>query len=449
MQHLLPLPLNRKALHRGELLQQPSGREVPRIPRLHFELLLGLGLRGGGALASFVFVWMIARIHGAGAVGLFQVALLTATMSANVVLLGLDRLIVRETSVAFNQGHPGRAATLFAHARKRLVLAGICAAVVLLLAARLLADHVLKEPPAFWHIVILAPLPLGLAMIKLSSGVLRAAGRVEVSQVLDGIAYTGIAAMVVLVAWLTGVAGHPELPALAYLSGIMAVALFGLILTREQFGKVVLEPADLPVRPGLRIAAYSLLAAFGNWIGPVLLTAQTGAADAGVYRVAFQFCLFFNLVNSSFALMIGPHIAPAAARRDRAAVLGAIRSASTLGTLVSLPLLLVLLLFAEPGLKLFGREFVDGATTLRILAVGQFINVAFGPVGAALTMSRRETAVLWIELACVILSTGLTVLLLPRMGMEGLAVAVLAAIVLRNALSLCVLYRQMAEFTRG
>jgi O-antigen/teichoic acid export membrane protein len=418
-----------------------------QIGRLRFEMLFGLGLRGGGAVASFLLVWLIARMHGASTVGMFQVALLTVTMLANVAVLGLDRLIVRETSIAFSEGHPGRSATLFAQARVRLVLAGFITILFVLVVARTLADQVLNEPLVFWHIIILAPLPLGLAMVKLASGVLRAAGRVVVSQVLDGIGYTGIAATILGVAWLFGMGGDPVFPAVAYLAGVLVVSLSGLWLTSQQFRRVPREPAHLPVKPGIRIAAFSMLVAFGGWIGPVLLTATMGVAEAGIYRVAFQFCLFFTLVSSSFALMIGPHIATAAARGDKTGVLAAILSASRLGTVVSLPLLLVLLLFAEFALALFGEEFVEGAWALRILALGQFINVAFGPVGASLTMSGREKAVLWIELVVVVCSTGLTVLLLPLFGMEGLAVAILIAAVLRNGLSLFVLRRQLAGFS--
>lgn len=56
----------------------------------------------------------------------------------------------------------------------------------------------------------------------------------------------------------------------------------------------------------------------------------------------------------------------------------------------ALPVFGALIVFPSFWLGLFGAEFAEGGTLLRILAGGQLINAASGPVGFALIMSGRE-----------------------------------------------------------
>lgn len=97
-------------------------------------------------------------------------------------------------------------------------------------------------------------------------------------------------------------------------------------------------------------------------------------------------------------------------------------------------------------LDFFGPEFTVGADALRLLAIGQLINVAFGPVGASLTMMHKEGAVLTIELVAMACSILLMALALPYYGMLAVAAGSSLAALIRNSLSYLVLHRQLRQF---
>ncbi|MGH1488406.1 MAG: polysaccharide biosynthesis C-terminal domain-containing protein [Acidimicrobiales bacterium] len=71
---------------------------------------------------------------------------------------------------------------------------------------------------------------------------------------------------------------------------------------------------------------------------------------------------------------------------------------------------------------------------LAILACGQFINTAAGLVGELLAMSGRELRLLQATGASAVCNVGLNLLLIPRMGIEGAAVATLVSLVVVNGL---------------
>ncbi|WP_158611038.1 lipopolysaccharide biosynthesis protein [Aurantiacibacter spongiae] len=411
-----------------------------RLGRLRFELILGLVLRGASAVTGFALVWLIVQVFGAEVVGLYQLGIVTMTLSSVLACQGLDRILVRDASVAIHEGNLAEGKAKFLTACTRILCVGIPLTVLIVVFADPLANRLLREPAAAVHLRILAPALVTTAIIRVSASLLRARGDVMLSQSLDGWTYSGIAAIVVGSIWLSGMTADARLPAAAYLGGTTIVMTAGLIVVvRMTRGWTVDRKAALSVAPGLRIAGFNALAQFNTWIGLALLTASAGAASAGIFRVGFQFCLLFTLINSSFAMMIGPHIARAAAVRDAGGVKGTLRTATLLGCGICLPLLLGLMVFAEDAMRLFGPDFIRGANALRVLAAGQFLNVAFGPVGAALTMMKSEKAVLRIEVVATAAGVLLTIVLIPPYGMLGAAIGATSAIILRNTLSFATL----------
>ncbi|MDJ0641433.1 MAG: oligosaccharide flippase family protein [Erythrobacter sp.] len=424
-------------------------RLVQRLDRfspngLRFELLLGLGMRSAGAVSAFAMTWIVARMFGAETFGHFQLALATATILALIATQGLDRLIVRTASATFAKERAGAALNFFVHARNRQLLVSVPLAITAWLISEPIAVHILEEPEVAWHLRLLAPAIVALPLIKACSSLLRAKGSVLVSQSLDGVGYTTLAIVVIAVVLLSGSAVSGLSPSIAYLVGVVLVAGAGIVLVRRAMRFAKREIGSVQLASGLFIAAFSVLVALNDWLGLFLLTAFRDAAEAGIYRVGFQICLLFTLVNSSFALMAGPRLATAFDQGDAAEAWKTVRTSSAMGIAIVAPLLLLILFAAEPILSLFGAEFARGADALRILAIGQFINVAAGPAGAALTMMKRERAVLIIEIATVIVCVGLLLWLLPTYGMVAAAIAAATGAALRNAGALLVLRRLLA-----
>ena len=415
--------------------------------RLRADLFVGLALRGAGAVSGFAFSWLISRFFGASTLGLLQVALVTSALAANFAGQGLDRILVREASIAFGRDEPSIAHDLFNIAIWRQFAVGGLLSFVVFALAGWFARAVTETAQAAPFLRVLAPAVLAMAVIRLCAALLRARGSVLVSQALDGVSYTGFATAALALAWTIGWR-DPLSPAITYLGGVLLVAAIGLVLARhsspvDKIASTAREKQHLSTLPGLKIALMVGMALCVDWIALLLLTSRFGPAEAGIYRVALQFCLLFTLVNSSFAMMAGPHIARAAAKGDSSALTLTLRKTAIAGVAVSLPVLALLLIFAKQALGFFGKEFEAGETALRIVALAQFANVAFGPVGESLIMMKREGRVLAIE--AIALGAGLSAMaiLLDPFGMTGVAIGTAIGILVRNALSALAAGRQI------
>lgn len=400
--------------------------------KLHFEMLLGLSLRGLSAVASFGITWVIAQSYGADTVGLYQLGMATMLLVSLGASLGLDILLVREVGAMLREGREGDARATYLQSRKIVLLYGIALAVAVVALSVPFARFVLDQPRAVPFLVLLAPVVVLLPLMKLTTALLRTVGKVFASQSLEGVSYSSLTLAGLALAALAGWTGFNLLPAILYPLAMAGSVALAWHLAARVVGAWPQGRASVDARSGLPIVAPPLVTQAGDWIMLLFITAMVGIAETGIYRTAFQICLLFQLVNASFAMMAGPHLSRAAAGGETRKLTRIIAVAGGVGLAVTLPLTIVGLVVPEFVLGLFGPEFREGAQALQILVIGQVINVGFGPVGTALVMMRREKLVLAIELFASLAGVATAALLIGGMGMAGAATGAMVAFAIRN-----------------
>jgi O-antigen/teichoic acid export membrane protein len=142
------------------------------------------------------------------------------------------------------------------------------------------------------------------------------------------------------------------------------------------------------------------------------------------------------LFLSSFNMVFAPMIADLANRKEFDLLQTTYQTATRWFLSLALPFFVGLALLAHPILSLFGPEFVAGSSTLAVLAAGQIIAVGVGSVGYLVAMSGHPQMIFWNRLAGLLLNIALTLLLLPRFGLLGAAIAQAIMIAFVNILAL-------------
>lgn len=109
----------------------------------------------------------------------------------------------------------------------------------------------------------------------------------------------------------------------------------------------------------------------------------------------------------------------------------------------SLAVCAIILAFGKPLLSLFGADFTAGYAVMFILAVGMLARAAVGPAERLLNMlgERKQCAAVY-ALAFAI-NLVLCVLLIPRIGIEGAAVATSSALVIESILLYLIAKRRL------
>ncbi|KPL19305.1 MAG: hypothetical protein AMJ92_03985 [candidate division Zixibacteria bacterium SM23_81] len=166
-------------------------------------------------------------------------------------------------------------------------------------------------------------------------------------------------------------------------------------------------------------------------IGIFLMSQQVGIYNAAV-RVALLLAIPLASVNAIFAPMIAEYYG----RGDLISLRRNFKVATRWIFSLVFPLCLLVLLFPAPLLRLFGAEFTEGSKALVILTGGQLVNAATGPVNFMIMMTGHPKFNLVNSLALALLNVGLNVILIPKFGIMGAAIAAASSMAIINLLRL-------------
>jgi O-antigen/teichoic acid export membrane protein len=89
----------------------------------------------------------------------------------------------------------------------------------------------------------------------------------------------------------------------------------------------------------------------------------------------------------------------------------------------------VLLLFGRPILALFGAQFTDGYHLMFILAAGLLARAAIGPIERLLNMLGEQRVCAMVYAGAFAMNVVLCVILIPRFGPAGAAIATATALI--------------------
>lgn len=400
-------------------------------------MFLAYAITGGVALASFVSTMLLARIAGPAVIGDYALAMSTATLLASFAILGLDRILIREVAGDLREGNDGRA-----RAAVRTITMTIAATA--LLTAGLYGGALFATP-------LVARIGGGNAMLVVIAAVLirpllysgisglRGAGAPVLGQLFESAStYVFMLAMVPI--FLLGlVPTAAEATALMVAGQLLALFLAWAFLARRMRhwrpdgsndGHQTFERRMLLA--GLPVMGSLFLQLFSDWMLLARLSATMGAAETGAFRVAIQITAIIATVVATTESYASAEIAAEfrAGRPDRA---WAHHRKATL-LMLGLTAPVFLLLWTVPDLLLgllFGPGFAIAAPAIAILAIGQLASVLRGPLGSMLIMSGNQRIDLALTMGSLVLTIALLLLLIPRHGLEGAAVAQISGLMFR------------------
>ncbi len=168
------------------------------------------------------------------------------------------------------------------------------------------------------------------------------------------------------------------------------------------------------------------------WLDILLVGALVSRYAAGVYAAVSKLAIVGTFALEANRLAIGPQLSALLARRehDRAAQL--YQNATRWLMLASWPFYLILAIFPAVVLGIFGPRYTTGAAALAVLSLAMLVNLGTGNITVVLLMGGKSS---WSAInagAALIVNVGLNLVLLPRVGILGAAIAWGASIVVDN-----------------
>ena len=167
----------------------------------------------------------------------------------------------------------------------------------------------------------------------------------------------------------------------------------------------------------------------------LILGAFAPSAAVGVYSVAWSLSRFLDLFSSSIASTLFPEISYSSTQESIEVVRGYVEDALMYTGLIVIPGFVGGLLLAEELMFVYGAEFMDGSTILWILILAILVHGYQSQFVNALNGIDRPDLSFRVNLVFAVLNAGLNLLLIPRYGIEGAAIASVASVTVALFLS--------------
>ena len=243
----------------------------------------------------------------------------------------------------------------------------------------------------------------GLGVLSMTAGILRGAGRAVAGDFPSNVALPALLVCSIVVfhplitadpfatfAAYVGVAMVVSLAAAAFVAGWSGINFASSAAPADRADSVVLLRTLLPFLALATVGAASMHA------GTVMVGIFAGEEATAAYRVAERVAALVSVPLVVVNAVMGAEIARGYQQGDARAVRRLVSQARKVAMGIAVPVCVAFFLFGSGLVSiLFGEAYSrDIHPTLAILAAGQFINVACGSVGLALTMGGHEKLVL-------------------------------------------------------
>jgi O-antigen/teichoic acid export membrane protein len=187
------------------------------------------------------------------------------------------------------------------------------------------------------------------------------------------------------------------------------------------------------------------------WIGTLLVGALSSSADAGVFAAATRYLAVGQFIGVAIIQVVGPKLSELLAADDRGRARTVYAVSTTWLMLVAWPLYVTMIVMAPALLSVFGPAYQQAQGVLVILGAAMLVATAVGPVDMVLLMAGKSSWNLFNTVIALIANVSLSLLLIPKLGINGAAIAWATSILLTNLLPLAQVRRMVRihPFSRG
>lgn len=371
---------------------------------------------------------LLARLLGAEQYGLYSLALSASGIAVGLAVFGLDSALVRYVAIlAGRQDEKGVWGALQIGIGVATLLSVLTGTLLFALAYPI-AERFFHGPqmaPLLQLVGVIVPM---LVLSELLAGAHRGFRRMDYPAVAQSVAQPIIRLLLIVVLAFSGF--NAALAILTYGLADLAASFILLYFLNKEFR------LRRPWRDGRRDTREMLSFSLPVWLSglmytfhgnlqTLLLGSLSTIAGAGVFSVASQVTTIGSQFSSSLNISAKPVMAELHDRGDFGQMERIYQTSNKWAVMVQLPIFLGMVLFPAQILAVFGESFSDGATALVIMAWASLLLVGTGMGGIIIDMAGYMKLKMINSVFRLVLFLGLDLLLIPRWGLTGAAVAAL------------------------
>lgn len=219
-----------------------------------------------------------------------------------------------------------------------------------------------------------------------------------------------------------------------FLIALILLSSLSFIGTGSFEGKNSIQTSDFKAffKNSLPIGITALCFFLIQWLDGIVLAQYYSDRIVGLYAVAFRIAIIGSFILTAINSAFGPRISQLSTEGKIDELFIEARNSTKLGFWLTVPLILIIIIFPDFILSFFGSEFLEAKTAMFIVLSGQLVNVIVGPTGTLLQLSGYQRQFKNIIVFTAVVTIILNYLTIPVYGMIGAAVVNAAGLAFWN-----------------
>jgi len=403
---------------------------------------------GLGLVASII----IARLYGADILGIVAVLNSFLMLATVLTVLGTNTSILRlipEHLVKYSY------TSAFRVYRKTQYLVIACSMVIgalFFFCADLIADKVFNKPHLSFYFALAACFVVFKSLMLLNTQAVRGLRLIRAFAFMLSLPHGLNLILLLLLGLLVSALDVPVYAQLcAYaLTGILGWAIMEYAFKKRMAPHDTVHP--MPTREILSISFPMLMTRAMTFVigqtGVIMLGMFRSEAEVGYYAIAVTLATLTAFILQAINSMAGPKFSELFHSGKIDELFHVARKSAKLIFWITSPILLGFVVFGKPLLTIaFGTEFRAAYPALVFLVVGQFVNSISGATGLFMNMTGNEAVLRNIISIAAIINITLNLLLIPKIGINGSALAAMVSLMCWNITTLIYIKMKFGKTT--
>lgn len=389
-----------------------------------------IGTLIGKFFALFLHI-LLGRVLGPGVYGLYALGASITSIAQSIASLGLNQGVVRFCAVYRGERDHAKVKGTILSALAISSVSSVVVAGILFIMSATISQKFFHEPGLTWVLRTFAIALPFYVLMGVTMSFAQAFRRIDYQQGIQNVFRPLVNLALVGLAFLAGWG----LAGAVYgfvASGIISAGLGFYLLLKIFPGVQTTSRPTFELRRLLRFSIPVFLSGFLyltlNNIDRIMLGYLSEVREVGIYSAAASVALLSTVILSAFIPIKAPIMAELHNTQRFEDLANVYRTTTRWILTLSLPIFFVIVFASEGIMKVFGSEFGAGGLVLVLLAGGQLINIATGPIGKLLEMSGKQDINLWVLLGVIAMNIGLNSWLIPLYGATGAAIATSSSI---------------------
>ena len=170
------------------------------------------------------------------------------------------------------------------------------------------------------------------------------------------------------------------------------------------------------------------------WMDTLLVGALVTASATAIYTTSGRMVRLGSLILLAIVQAVAPQMSELLSRHEHSRAEHVYRISTWWLMSLTWPLYITMAIFAPLLLRIFGGDFSSGAEVVATMSAAMLLSSAIGPVDMVLLMGGKSGWNLINSALALATNISLNLLLVPRFGIEGAAIAWAASVALNNLL---------------